>query len=71
MKAGDMVIYDGAESLSDGDPVVPTERGTNTMMSLAPATGEAPGNIQSMPGMGGMEPTQPTSSGAPTAGAGQ
>ena len=40
LREGEQVIYDGYESLRDGDPVVPTEWGPEGPLTLPPATGE-------------------------------
>ena len=41
LQEGDQVIYAGYESLKEGDPVVPTEWGSQGPLTLPPATGAA------------------------------
>ena len=52
VQEGEQVIYDGYDSLHDGDPVVPTEWGPEGPLTLPPATGvdaTAPGTVYTCP----------------------
>jgi hypothetical protein len=52
LEEGEQVVYAGAESLREGDPVAPAKWGPQGLISLPPATGEgadAPGTVYTCP----------------------
>ncbi len=50
LNEGDQVIYEGYESLKEGDPVVPAQWGPNGPLSLPPAAGVVSARSAGAPG---------------------